>query len=149
MSTYNYVSTYSFGWTPLASYMEEYQILSSNNVWHSISIICDGTKSSSSGDAFRKPLQVQFWRLPMRWLGRGQSPRLTQHLFEKRWIYFQIFGYHIQAEQVTVNPLTTHGILVCHLMYSACSLQQPYTLLHLTTQPQPQCNLFNFYVNKD
>jgi hypothetical protein len=49
---------------------------------------------------------------------------------------------------VTVDPLTTHGILVCYLMYSACSLQQPYTLLHLTTQPQPHCIQFNFYLNK-
>lgn len=119
----SYMWTYCFRWASFASDMEEDEVLSGNYVWHPIPIICNRTKTSSCWDASRVLLQIQFWCLSMRCLGCGQSPGLTQHFFEKWRIYLQVLGYHIKAEEVTVNALTTHGILVCHLMYSACDLQ--------------------------
>jgi hypothetical protein len=73
----------------LAGNMEEDEVLSSNNVWDSVSVIGDGAKAASSADALRVFLQVQSWSLAVRRLRRRQPPRLAQHLL-KNYLFWHL-----------------------------------------------------------
>lgn len=111
--------------------MEEYQVLSGNNVRHTVTIIGHGPKAASSADAVRMLLQVHLGRLAVRSLTSREAPGFAEHLVEEGWIHLQVLGDHIQAEQMPVDATTAHGILVAQLVTIAGSLHHLHTLIVL------------------
>lgn len=72
----NVSQTYCDRGTLFAGHMEEDGVLPSNDVRHSITIICHRSKASTSTDTFRIFGKVHLVSLTMRSLGSAEAPRL-------------------------------------------------------------------------
>lgn len=64
----------------------------------------------------------------MRSLWGRKAPRLAQDFFQKGRIHFQVLRDDVQAEEVTIDPAATHGILIAQLVLRAGQFEQPDSL---------------------
>lgn len=112
----------------LGRHVEEYNVLAGNNVRHSVPIIGHRPETTSGTDKVRVLARVQLVRLPVRRLAGGQAPRLAEHLLQERRVHLQVLGHDEQAEQVTIDSLAAHRILVATLVLQTSRLQQFHAL---------------------
>lgn len=109
--------------------MEEQGILSCDNVGNPVAVVGNGTKAAPRGNAIWMDAEVQLVGLAVRRLRGGQTPRLAEYLLQERRVHLQVLRHHVQAEQVPVDALATHGVLIADLVLLAGCLQQIDALL--------------------
>ena len=105
--------------------MEEDHVFSGDNVRDTVAVVGDRTETASGRDAVGVLRGVEPVRLAVRRLGGGQAPRLAQHLLQEGRVDFQVLGDDVQAEQVPIDPLAAHGVLVAALVLGARRAEQP------------------------
>lgn len=111
--------------------MEEDQILAGHDVRHTVAIVGNGSEAATSADTVRMLLQVHFGGLAVRGLTSGQPPGFAEHLLQEGRIQLEILGHNVQTEQVPIDSLAAHGILVAQLVTIAGLVQQFDPFLHL------------------
>lgn len=116
------------GTTLLRRHVEEDHVLARNDVRHSVAIVGHRTEATACTDEIRVLGRVQLVRLTVRRLTGGQSPGLTEHLLQEGRVHLQVLGHDKQTEQVTIDALAAHRILVATLVLQASGLQQFHAL---------------------
>jgi hypothetical protein len=114
---------YRFGAAPLVGYVEEEHVLAGNDVRDAVPVVGHRTEAAPGGYALGELAEIHPARLAVRRLRRGQPPRLAEHLLEEGRIHFQVLRHHVEAEEVAVDALAAHGVLVAHLNQARCSLR--------------------------
>lgn len=108
--------------------VEEDHVFASDDVRDTVAVRRDWTESTSSTDAVWVLLQVHLGRLAVRCLAGRQAPGFAEDLLQERRVDFEVLGHDVQAEQVTIDSATAHGVLVADLVALASFIQQSHAL---------------------
>lgn len=111
--------------------VEEYQILAGHDVRHTVAIVGHGSEAATGADTVRMLLQVHFGGLAVRGLTSGQPPWFAEHLLQEGRIQLEILRHNVQTEQVPIDTLAAHGVLVAQLVTIAGCVQQFYPFFDL------------------
>lgn len=97
--------------------MEKQQILAGNDVRHSIAVVGHRTETATGADAVRMLHQIHFTRLAVRRLAGGQLPfGIYNGRLQERRLDLQVLGDDQQTEEMPIDTLAAHRILVAQLM---------------------------------
>ena len=108
--------TYRLGRGLFGRNVEKDEILAGDDVRDTVTVVGNWTETSTGRNAVRILGQIKFGGLAVRSLRGRQAPRFAEHFLQEGRIHFQVFGDNVQAEQVTIDAFTTHGILIASLM---------------------------------
>jgi len=113
----------------LAGNVEEHEVLSGDDVGHSVAIISHRAKAAARTDAVRVLLQVHLGSLSMGCLTGGQAPGLAEHFLQEGRVQFQVLGHDVEAKEVAVDTLAARGVLVAQLVPRRCHLEHAQALI--------------------
>lgn len=109
--------------------MEKDEVLAGHDVRHAVPVVGDRSEAPAGADAVRVLLEIQLGGLAVRGLTSGQPPRFAEYLLQEGRIHLQVLGHDVQTEQVPVDAIAAHGVLIAQLVPLARFVQQLDALL--------------------
>lgn len=98
--------------TLLRADVEEEVVFTGDQIAHAVTIVGHRSKTATGSDPLRMVVQIQEASLVDWGLRRGQTPRLTEDLFQERRVNFEILRDNIETEQVAIDAFAAHSVLV-------------------------------------